>query len=134
VHTSSPCRRFARNIYTLVAIDLQDLSVEFRFFSHFKVEVGDTYQVLCVCVANGTLNINIISVYPGDAPITNTSRLNKAGLEVLITVLTPDSGGDVTRHINRYVSDEHPTCETPRGTGLVGRINTTHTSLPDHLC
>jgi hypothetical protein len=43
------------------------------------------------------LNINIILVYPSDAPISGIRRLNMADLEVLITVITPESGGDVAR-------------------------------------
>jgi hypothetical protein len=61
-----------------------------------------------------TLNINIISVYPSDAPISSISRFNMADLEVLITVITPESGGDVARHNNRYVSADHTTSEASR--------------------
>jgi hypothetical protein len=99
------------------------------------VAVGDTYHVLYVplyvWVANGSLNLYIISVYPSDAPISSISRLTMADLEVLITVITPESGGDVARHYNRYVSADHHTCEAPRVTGLGGQNNTIHTSLAD---
>jgi hypothetical protein len=40
--------------------------------------------------------------------------LNMADLEVLFTVITPESGGDVARQNNRYVSADHTTCEAPR--------------------
>jgi hypothetical protein len=103
-------------------------------FYVFKVEVGDSYHILYVWVVNCTLNINIISVYPSDAPISSIRRLNMADLEVQITVTTPESGGDVARHNNRYVSTDHTTCEAPRVAKLGGRNNWIHTSLPDTVC
>jgi hypothetical protein len=60
------------------------------------------------------LNINIISVNPSEAPISSISRLNMADLEVLITVISPESGGDVVTQNNRYVSADHTICEAPR--------------------
>jgi hypothetical protein len=63
------------------------------------------------------LNINIILVYPSDAPISSISRLNMADLEVLITVITPESCGDVARHNNLYLSADHHSCEAPRVAG-----------------
>jgi hypothetical protein len=46
--------------------------------------------------------------------ISSISCVNMADLEVRITVITPESGGDVEIHNNRYVSADHPTCEAPR--------------------
>jgi hypothetical protein len=60
------------------------------------------------------LNINIISVNPSDAPKTSIIRLNKADLDVLITVLTHEPGCDVATQNNRYVSADHTTCKAPR--------------------
>jgi hypothetical protein len=63
--------------------------ITFQKLVNIKVEVWDSYHVLYVCVANGMLNINIISVNSSDAPISSISRLNMADLEVLITVIIP---------------------------------------------
>jgi hypothetical protein len=60
------------------------------------------------------LNINIITLHPSDAPISSISCLNMADLEVLITVIIPESDGDVATQNNRYISADHTTCEAPR--------------------
>jgi hypothetical protein len=46
--------------------------------------------------------------------LSHISRLNMADLEVLISVKTPESGGDVATQHNHYVSADHTTCEAPR--------------------
>jgi hypothetical protein len=46
--------------------------------------------------------------------MSSICRLKMAGLEVLFTVITPESVDDVIRHINRYVYAYHSTCEELR--------------------
>jgi hypothetical protein len=47
-----------------------------------------------------------------------------ADLEVLITVITLESGSDVGTQNNRYVSADHTTCEAPRSLAMAWAVET----------